>query len=61
MKDYTFEGFNGLAKRQPVLAAVNTIFLLSLAGIPATAGFMAKFYMLANGAGEAMVMCTCGW
>lgn len=46
MKDYTFEGFNGLAKRQPVLAATNTIFLLSLAGIPATAGFMAKFYML---------------
>jgi NADH-quinone oxidoreductase subunit N len=46
MKDYTFEGFNGLAKRQPVLAAATTIFLLSLAGIPATAGFMAKFYML---------------
>jgi NADH-quinone oxidoreductase subunit N len=46
MKDYTFEGFNGLAKRQPLLAAVNTVFLLSLAGIPATAGFMAKFYML---------------
>lgn len=46
MKDYTFEGFNGLAKRQPLLAATTTIFLLSLAGIPATAGFMAKFYML---------------
>lgn len=47
LKDYTFEGFNGLAKHQPVLAATNTIFLLSLAGIPATAGFWAKFYMLA--------------
>lgn len=46
MKDYTYEGFNGLAKSQPVLAATATIFLLSLAGIPATAGFMAKFYML---------------
>lgn len=46
MKDYTFEGFNGLAKRQPLLAATTTVFLLSLAGIPATAGFMAKFYML---------------
>jgi NADH-quinone oxidoreductase subunit N len=46
MKDFTFEGFNGLAKKQPVLAATNTVFLLSLAGIPATAGFMAKFYML---------------
>jgi len=47
MKDYTFDGFNGLAKSQPVLAAVNTIFLLSLAGIPLTAGFFAKYYMLA--------------
>jgi NADH-quinone oxidoreductase subunit N len=47
MKDYTFDGFNGLAKYQPVLAAVNTVFLLSLAGIPLTAGFFAKYYMLA--------------
>jgi len=46
MKDYTFEGYNGLAKAQPVLAATTTIFLLSLAGIPATAGFFAKYYML---------------
>lgn len=56
MKDYTFEGFNGLAKRQPVLAAVNTIFLLSLAGIPATAGFMAKFYMLSAAVNNGHVM-----
>src|SRR3954469_12504634 len=48
MKDYTFEGYNGLAKTQPVLAATNTIFLLSLAGIPLTAGFFAKYYMLAS-------------
>lgn len=48
MKDYTFEGFNGLAKKQPLLAAANTIFLLSLAGIPLTAGFFAKYYMLAS-------------
>ncbi len=47
MKDYTFDGYNGLAKQQPLLAATNTIFLLSLAGIPATAGFFAKYYMLA--------------
>lgn len=48
MKDYTFEGFNGLAKQQPLLAATCTIFLLSLAGIPLTAGFFAKYYMLAS-------------
>jgi NADH-quinone oxidoreductase subunit N len=47
MKDYTFDGFNGFAKSQPVLAAANTVFLLSLAGIPLTAGFFAKYWMLA--------------
>lgn len=46
MSDYSFEGFNGLAKHQPVLAFTATICLLSLAGIPLTAGFLAKFYML---------------
>ena len=46
MKDYSFEGFNVLAKHHPVLAATCTIFLLSLAGIPMTAGFFAKYYML---------------
>lgn len=46
MDDYTFDGFNGFAKHQPLLAATTTIFLLSLAGIPLTAGFLSKFYML---------------
>jgi NADH-quinone oxidoreductase subunit N len=46
MNDYTIEGFNGLGKTQPVLALCATIFLLSLTGVPLTAGFMAKFYML---------------
>jgi NADH-quinone oxidoreductase subunit N len=46
MKDYTFEGFNGFARQQPMLAALVTIFLLSLAGIPLTAGFLSKFLML---------------
>lgn len=47
MDDMTLEGFNGLSKSQPLIAALLTIFLLSLAGIPLTAGFFAKFYMLA--------------
>jgi NADH-quinone oxidoreductase subunit N len=46
MEDYTVDGFNGLAKRQPVLALCAAIFLISLTGIPLTAGFQAKFYML---------------
>jgi NADH-quinone oxidoreductase subunit N len=46
MKDYTFEGFNGLAKHQPLVAGMVALFMLSLAGIPLTAGFFAKYYML---------------
>ena len=46
LEDYTIDGFRGLAKREPVLAFSATIFLLSLTGIPLTAGFQSKFYML---------------
>lgn len=46
LKDYTYDGFNGLAKKDPMLAFVATIFLFSLAGIPLTGGFMAKYYVL---------------
>lgn len=46
MKDYTIDGFNGLGKQQPLLAVTATVFLLSLTGIPLTAGFQSKFYML---------------
>ncbi|WP_336518065.1 NADH-quinone oxidoreductase subunit N [Pollutibacter soli] len=46
MKDYTYEGFNGFAKHQPLLAALLAVFLFSLAGIPLTGGFFAKYYML---------------
>jgi len=46
MSDYSIEGFNGLGKRQPLLAITSVIFLLSLTGIPLTAGFTAKFYVL---------------
>ncbi len=46
MKEYSFEAFNGLAKKEPLLAGMTTIFLLSLAGIPLTGGFFAKYFML---------------
>lgn len=46
LKDYTYDGFNGLAKKEPLLAFVTTVFLFSLAGIPLTGGFMAKYYVL---------------
>src|SRR6185312_11372852 len=44
------EDYRGLFWRRPVLALVFTAMLLSLAGIPLTAGFMAKFYLVAAGA-----------
>ncbi|MGB9735056.1 MAG: NADH-quinone oxidoreductase subunit N [bacterium] len=40
--------FSGLYKTHPVLSFVMTVFMLSLAGIPPTAGFMAKFYVFSS-------------
>ena len=39
------EDFEGLARRAPWLAGLMTIFLLSLGGIPPTAGFIGKLYL----------------
>lgn len=41
----TVDDYSGLAHRRPVLAAVLTVFMLSLIGIPLTGGFFAKFYV----------------
>src|SRR5258708_1259939 len=38
--------YNGLAKRSPLLSALFVLFLVSLAGLPPTAGFIVKFYVL---------------
>jgi NADH-quinone oxidoreductase subunit N len=40
------ETFAGLARREPALAILMTLFLLSLTGIPPTAGFWAKAYVI---------------
>ncbi|MBI3603136.1 MAG: NADH-quinone oxidoreductase subunit N [Nitrospirae bacterium] len=39
------EDFAGLAKRQPLAAFLMLVFMVSLAGIPPTAGFIGKFYL----------------
>ncbi len=41
----TYEDLAGLAERRPALAAGLGVFLVSLTGIPATAGFVGKFYL----------------
>jgi NADH-quinone oxidoreductase subunit N len=49
--------YRGLFWRRPVLAGIFTVMLLSLAGIPLTAGFLAKFYVVAAGvSGAAWVL-----
>jgi NADH-quinone oxidoreductase subunit N len=39
------EDFYGLASRRPIAAACFSLFLLSLLGLPITAGFLGKFYI----------------
>ncbi len=39
------DDYSGLGRRSPMLAAILTLFLLSLIGIPMTGGFFAKFYV----------------
>ena len=39
------EDFTGLAKRQPLAAFIMLVFMVSLTGIPPTAGFIGKFYV----------------
>jgi NADH-quinone oxidoreductase subunit N len=46
----SLEAYRGLFWRRPALAGVMTAMLLSLTGIPVTAGFIGKFYVVAAGA-----------
>ena len=46
------EEYHGLFARRPGLAGIFTVMLLSLAGMPLTAGFIGKFYLVAAGVGS---------
>jgi NADH-quinone oxidoreductase subunit N len=50
IKDYA-----GLASKQPVLAACFSLFLLSLLGLPATGGFLGKFFAFQSALDTRMV------
>lgn len=54
----TMQRISGLAKRHPIAGAALTVFLLSLGGIPPTAGFVGKYYMFAGAleAGETLLV-----
>lgn len=48
------EDFSGLFWKRPGIAIVFTLALLSLAGIPLTSGFIAKFYVILEGMNSAL-------
>jgi proton-translocating NADH-quinone oxidoreductase chain N len=45
VKTDRIKDYSGLVKRAPMAAVAMAIFMLSLAGIPPTAGFLGKFYL----------------
>jgi len=51
----TLEGFSGFGYKRPFLGVAMTIFLLSLMGIPPTAGFAGKFYIFAGAVKEGYI------
>jgi NADH-quinone oxidoreductase subunit N len=44
-KNLSLDDYAGLSQRQPVVAAALSLYLLSLLGLPVTAGFFGKFYI----------------
>lgn len=44
----TYEEYAGLGRRKPVLAALLSMFMFSLTGIPPFAGFVGKYYLFAS-------------
>jgi NADH-quinone oxidoreductase subunit N len=54
----SFDNFNGLGKSNPFLAFVLTVSMLSLAGIPLTAGFIGKFFMFSRALSQYQVWLT---
>ena len=46
-RNLTFDDYAGLGTRRPFLAALMSVYMLSLAGIPPFAGFFGKYYVFA--------------
>tara|TARA_B100000519_G_C14212102_1_gene423161 strand:- start:250 stop:1326 length:1077 start_codon:yes stop_codon:yes gene_type:complete len=44
----SFDDYKGLGWEMPLVGAVMTIFMVSLTGLPPTAGFIGKFYIFAS-------------
>nr|WP_315032872.1 NADH-quinone oxidoreductase subunit N [uncultured Chryseobacterium sp.] len=62
-RETSFGAFKGLAKTEPLLATVAAISMLSMAGVPLTAGFMGKFALFSqamNGAAFLVLVAVLG-
>ncbi len=62
-RETSYNAFRGLAKTSPILAITATVSLLSMAGIPLTTGFVAKFNVFSqamNGAAFLVVIALLG-
>jgi NADH-quinone oxidoreductase subunit N len=53
------DDYRGLARRAPLLAAAMLVFLLSLAGVPPFAGFIAKIYVFAAAMKQGLIVLVC--
>jgi NADH-quinone oxidoreductase subunit N len=53
--DDTYSAFNGLSRQNPLLAFILAVSMLSLAGIPLTAGFWGKFMVFSAAIDKGMV------
>ncbi len=62
-RETSYNAFKGLAKSEPLLATVAAVSMLSMAGIPLTAGFMGKFALFSqamNGAAFLVLIAILG-
>lgn len=62
-RETSFGAFKGLAKSEPLLATVAAVSMLSMAGVPLTAGFMGKFALFSqaiNGAAFLVLVAVLG-
>ena len=62
-RETSYEAFKGLAQNEPILATTAAVSMLSMAGIPLTAGFMGKFALFSqamNGAAFLVVVAVLG-
>lgn len=51
-RDTSYVAFKGLGRTEPILAVAASVSLLSMAGIPLTAGFMGKFAIFTQAIGD---------